>query len=111
MSSNSDIKEQLPLRLPHETDFQYAERKRKYDEHVGELGHERCETLSAVWSNMKFLQCRYSEGVEAQVIPWGGTHVLLSSLFSFSSSFLSLPSLSSPTSLLVPYSRELFGRG
>ncbi len=67
-----DVKDFVLNRLRHESDKWYEARKQVFLEHVDELGIEQAETLSMVWSNMRFLKCRYAAEIEAKVKDWGG---------------------------------------
>jgi len=61
MSSKPDLR-----RMRHESDDQYEDRYNVFVELRQRYGEE-AETLSMVYSNMKYMHCRYPPGVEAKL--------------------------------------------
>lgn len=62
-------------RQRHETDDQFEARYKVYKQYVSKYGEEEAETLSMIFSNIKFMGCRYPPEVEARLADCGGTYL------------------------------------
>lgn len=61
----------------HETDDQFELRYKVYKQYVPKYGEDEAETLSMVFSNIKFMDCRYPPAVEAKLADCGGKFILM----------------------------------
>ncbi len=51
----------------HETEDQFLTRKEVYEFYKPRVGAEEAETLSMLYSNIKYMHCRYPPAVEARL--------------------------------------------
>ena len=70
----------VPARMRHETDDQYKARVNVYRFYISKYGEEEADTLSMVFSNMKYMHCRYPAAVESKLADCPGTCLELTSL-------------------------------